>query len=130
MNTDPLEEIKSLVVGLSGEVTAMRDRFDGLDRRLDGMDGRFDGLDRRLDGMDGRFDGLDRRLDEQARVMQTMSNHLTSRLINFEGRVEERFSALNQQIRTMEMGLLNEIKLQSMRTTRVEERLTRLEGAA
>ena len=41
----------------------LRDRFNGIDRRLDGIDQRFDGVDRRLDGIDQRFDGIDRRLD-------------------------------------------------------------------
>lgn len=41
----------------------LRDRFNGIDRRLDGIDQRFDGVDRRLDGIDRRFDGIDGRLD-------------------------------------------------------------------
>lgn len=109
MDSAPLEEIKTLLVG---------------------MGTRFDGIDTRFDGIDTRLDGIDTRLDEQRRELQAFSTHITSRLINFEGRVEERFGHMSQQMRTMENGLLNEIRLQAMRTTRVEERLSRLEGAA
>jgi predicted transcriptional regulator len=59
-----------------------------------------------------RMDTLDRRMDDLARQMQDMSLDLKDR------------------IRIMETGIMNEIRAQSRRTSRIEERLARLEGAA
>lgn len=115
---------------IDAQFDELKGMLQGMSQQLEGMDARFEGIDARFDGIDERFRGIDARLDEQTRALQATSHHLTSRLINFEGRVEERFSALSEQLRTVETGMLNEIRLQATRTTRVEERLSGLEGAA
>lgn len=80
----------------------LRDRFNGIDRRLDGIDQRFDGVDRRLDGIDRRFDGIDRRLDGIDQRFDGIDRRLDG--------IDQRLDGVDRRldVQTLELGNLRQ----------------------
>ena len=94
----------------------LRDRFNGIDRRLDGIDQRFDGVDRRLDGIDRRLDGIDQRFDGIDRRLDGIDQRFDGIDRRLDG-IDQRFDGIDQRLdgvdrrldaQTVELGNLRQ----------------------
>lgn len=87
----------------------LRDRFNGIDRRLDGIDQRFDGVDRRLDGIDRRLDGIDQRFDGIDRRLDGINQRFDGIDRRLDG-IDQRLDGVDRRLdaQTVELGNLRQ----------------------
>ncbi len=48
---------------IRGKLEGVDKRFDSVDKQFDGVDKQFDGVDKQFDGVDKQFDGVDKQFD-------------------------------------------------------------------